>query len=216
MNIYVITFPFKGSYHFIEITANQLANGFIEHNDDFISFTVDSDTTNNSDKAIASSRGSEELYNELLEKYESLKSEYDKIVEERDHLLEKEVQKKELNTIIKKDITFNNGATSSFNVYEEDGITKGLIYSKLEGSSAEEDMRQVYALMYGMELLGVENYSLGASSDNNEDSIIFLTCTDGEYLVPVCPEEYRKVDITTNTEEVKTVTETLSIKTQLP
>lgn len=31
-------------------------------------FNGDSDTTNNSDKAIASSRGSEELYNELLEK----------------------------------------------------------------------------------------------------------------------------------------------------
>jgi hypothetical protein len=45
MNIYVITFPFKGTYHFIEMTANQLANGFIEHTDDFLSFTVDNEET---------------------------------------------------------------------------------------------------------------------------------------------------------------------------
>ena len=155
-------------------------------------------------------------YNELLGKYESLKSEYDKIVEERDHLLEKEVQKKELNTIIKKEITFNNGATSNFNVYEEDGIIKGLIYCKLKGASAEEDMNQVYALMYGMALLEVENYSLKASSDHNKDTLIFLTCTDGEYLVPICPETYRQVNVTTNTEEAKIVVDALSIKTQLP
>lgn len=153
------------------------------------------------------------------------KSDYDKVVAERDKLLEEASQpqdaektdepEKQITPILTEEIVFENGATATFMVHEESLEIKGVIYANLKGESANDDMNQVYALTYGMELLDIENYSLVASSDNNEDILIFLTCTDGEYLVPVCPDEYRKVEFSVDMMPIGIVVDTLGIKSDL-
>lgn len=153
------------------------------------------------------------------------KLDYDEVVAERDKLLEEankaqETEKtnepeKQITPILNKEIVFENGATATFMLHKESFEIKGVIHANVKGESANDDMNQVYALAYGMELLDIENYSLVASSDNNEDTLIFLTCTDGEYLVPVCPEEYRKVEFSVDMMPIGIVADTLGIKTDL-
>ena len=41
MNIYYITFQFKGEFEFIKLTANQLANSVIGHNDSVLNAVCD-------------------------------------------------------------------------------------------------------------------------------------------------------------------------------
>lgn len=38
MNKYTFTFPFKGDYHYVYMTANQLANGILDSTDDVLDF----------------------------------------------------------------------------------------------------------------------------------------------------------------------------------
>jgi len=38
MNKYTITFPFKGEYQFVYLTANQMANAILDSTDDIITF----------------------------------------------------------------------------------------------------------------------------------------------------------------------------------
>lgn len=41
MNKYTITFPFKGEYQFVYLTANQMANAILDSTDDIITFKVE-------------------------------------------------------------------------------------------------------------------------------------------------------------------------------
>lgn len=43
MNKYVITFPFKGEYQYVYMTANQLANGVLNSTDDILEFVWDNE-----------------------------------------------------------------------------------------------------------------------------------------------------------------------------
>ena len=43
MNKYYVTFLFKGEYHFVDFTANQLANAVLPHGDDMSDFLFHTD-----------------------------------------------------------------------------------------------------------------------------------------------------------------------------
>lgn len=43
MNKYTMTFPFKGEYHYVYMTANQLANGVLNSSDDILAFIWDNE-----------------------------------------------------------------------------------------------------------------------------------------------------------------------------
>lgn len=43
MNKYTFTFPFKGDYHYVHMTANQLANGILNSSDDILEFIWDNE-----------------------------------------------------------------------------------------------------------------------------------------------------------------------------
>jgi hypothetical protein len=90
MNKYCLTFPFQGTYEFVYLDANQLANAVLPSTDDILDFKCDTDGQDfcypivvNQKKYEVTFTPGEPKYVNVYNAYDEKKDEYGRIVEEK-------------------------------------------------------------------------------------------------------------------------------------